>query len=318
MENQDKTFCQLIAEAAQSHADKTAMKVIGEENAKYKFGEMLDAVRSIAFRLEKEGVAFGDRVALIGENHPRWAIAYFGILFRGAVCVPVDPHGEIETIINFFEDSEAKMAFIGADFIENFHKIEESAGRKIPAVLLQDAKSENGFEPFNDWAKTEYPADYAAKLPPAKNEDLAVLMYTSGTTGKPKGVPLTHGNIFYETQGCQEVMNISETEVVLSVLPLFHVFAQVVNLWVIASIGGTICYIKELTPAELENAFKTKEITLLTGVPRIWYLFHKKIFDQVVAQPFPVRWLFAKMLKLNFFLREKFNINLGKTFFKKV
>ncbi|MGI8469435.1 MAG: AMP-binding protein [Pyrinomonadaceae bacterium] len=318
MENSDKTFCQLIIEAAESHPDKTAMKIIGVEGTEYKFNEMLDAIRSIAFRLEKEGIKFGDRVALIGENHPRWAIAYFGILFRGAVCVPVDPHGEIETVTNFFENSEAKMAFIGEDFIEDFHKIEESLGRKIPAVVLQDTESENGFQPFNDWAKTTRPADYDSKLPPAKNEDLAVLMYTSGTTGKPKGVPLTHGNIFYETQGCQEVMKVSDKEVVLSVLPLFHVFAQVVNLWVIASIGGTICYIKELVPAELENAFKTKEITLLTGVPRIWYLFHKKIFDQVSAQPFPVRWLFNKMLKLNFFLRDKFKINLGKTFFKKV
>ncbi|MGI8555745.1 MAG: AMP-binding protein, partial [Pyrinomonadaceae bacterium] len=254
----------------------------------------------------------------MGENHPRWAIAYFGIWFRGAVCVPVDPHGEIETITNFFDNSEAKMAFIGEDFIDHFHKVEERLGHKISAVVLQDIEANDGFQEFSEWTKTERPADYDAKLPPAKNEDLAVLMYTSGTTGKPKGVPLTHGNIFYETQGCQEVMNISETEVVLSVLPLFHVFAQVVNLWVIASIGGTICYIKELTPAELENAFKTKEITLLTGVPRIWYLFHKKIFDGVAAQPFPVRWLFNKMLKLNFFLRNTFKINLGKTFFKKV
>ena len=318
MENSEKTFCQLITEAAESHPDKTAMKIIGVEGSEYTFGAMLDAVRSIAYRLERENIDFGDRVALIGENHPRWAIAYFGILFRGAVCVPVDPHGEIETITNFFENSEAKMAFIGEDFVENFHRIEESLGRKIPAVMLQDAESNNGFQPFNEWANFERPAGYDAKPTPARNEDLAVLMYTSGTTGKPKGVPLTHGNIYYETQGCQEVMNISENEVVLSVLPLFHVFAQVVNLWVIASIGGTICYIKELVPAELENAFKTKQITLLTGVPRIWYLFHKKIFDQVATQPFPVRWLFAKMLKINYFLRDKFNINLGKTLFKKV
>ena len=147
---------------------------------------------------------------------------------------------------------------------------------------------------------------------------MAVLIYTSGTTGKPKGVPLTHGNIYYETNGCQEVMNISEDEVVLSVLPLFHVFAQVVNLWVIASIGGTICYVKELVPDELTKAFQTGEITLLTGVPRIWYLFHKKIFDGVAAQSIVVQTLFKVMLKTNFFLRNTFNINLGKKLFKKV
>ena len=341
------SFVQLIIDAAESRADKMAMQIVGVEGTEYTFGEMLDQIRSIAFRLEKEGIAFGDRVALIGENHPRWAIAYFGILYRGAVCVPIDPHGEIATITNFLENSEAKMAFIGEDFIDHFHKVEENLDRRIPAVVLQDqSEREKGRKgerekeadeqsttetnpkseirnpksnaSFNDWASTPRPADFDSKPTPSKPEDMAVLIYTSGTTGTPKGVPLTHGNIFYETQGCQEVMNISEHEVVLSVLPLFHVFAQVVNLWVIASVGATVYYVKELAPAELTRAFETKEITLLTGVPRLWYLFHKKIFDGVAAQSFIVRILFDKLLKLNFFLRDKLNINLGKKLFGKV
>jgi long-chain acyl-CoA synthetase len=314
----ENSFCQLIIDAAESHPDKVAMQIIGVEGTEYTYAAMLDAIRSIAFRLEEKGIEFGDRVALIGENHPRWAIAYFGILFRGAVCVPIDPHGEIETIRIFFDNSEAKMAFIGEDFIESFQKIEKLIDREIPAVVLQKIESNNGFQKFDDWAKTPRPEGFDQKKPPAKPEDLAVLMYTSGTTGTPKGVPLTHGNIYYETQGCQEVMHISETEVVLSVLPLFHVFAQVVNLWVVASVGGTICYVKELVPAELERAFKTGKITLLTGVPRIWYLFHKKIFDGVAAQSKFVQTLFKVMLKTNYFLRDKFNVNLGKKMFAKV
>lgn len=315
----EKSFCQLIINAAESHREKIAMRIVGEErDGKYTYGEMLDSVRSIAFRLEKEGIEFGDRVALIGENHPRWAIAYFGILFRGAVCVPVDPHAEIGTLTNFIENSEAKMAFIGEDFIKSFHALEENLGRKIPAVVLQDIASSNGFQKFEDWTQTPRPADFDAKTPPAKMEDLAQLTYTSGTTGTPKGVPLTHSNIYHEAVGCQEVMNLSEKIVVLSVLPLFHVFAQVVNLWVVASIGGSVYYVKELAPAELTRAFETKEITLLTGVPRLWYLFHKKIFDNVAQQSIVVRTLFDKLLKTNFFLREKFNVNLGKKFFGKV
>lgn len=314
----NNSFCQLIIDAAESHADKLAMRVVGVEGTEFTYSEMLSQIRSIAFRLEKEGIGFGDRVALIGENHPRWGIAYYGTLFRGAVCVPMDPHGEIETITNFFENSEAKMAFIGEDFIDHFHKVEERLGRNIPAVVLQDIESNNGFQSFLDWSYTPRTKEYDQQSPPAKEDDMAVLIYTSGTTGTPKGVPLTHGNIYYETQGCQEVMNISEHEVVLSVLPLFHVFAQVVNLWVIASIGATTYYIKELAPAEMTRAFETKEITLLTGVPRLWYLFHKKIFDGVALQPAPVRWLFNRLLKINAFLRDNLKINLGRKFFKKV
>ncbi|CAA9425394.1 MAG: Long-chain-fatty-acid--CoA ligase [uncultured Pyrinomonadaceae bacterium] len=315
----EKSFCQLIINAAESHRDKVAMRIVGEEtDGKYTYGEMLDQVRSIAFRLEKENINFGDRVALISENHPRWAVAYYGILFRGAVCVPVDPHGEIETVTNFIENSEAKMAFIGEEFVKDFQAIEERFGRKFPAVVLQNVESSNGFGSFDDWATTPRPADFDKKTPPAKMEDLAQLTYTSGTTGTPKGVPLTHSNIYHEAVGCQEVMNLSETEVVLSVLPLFHVFAQVVNLWVVASIGGSVYYVKELAPAELTKAFETKEITLLTGVPRLWYLFHKKIFDNVAQQSVVVRTLFDKLLKTNFYLRENFNVNLGRKFFGKV
>ena len=155
----NNSFIQLIIDAAESHADKMAMRIVGVEGTEYTFGEMLDQIRSIAFRLEKEGIAFGDRVALIGENHPRWAIAYFGILYRGAVCVPVDPHGEIATITNFLENSEAKMAFIGEDFIDHFHKVEENLGRRIPAVVLQNIESKNGFQSFDDWTGTPRPAD---------------------------------------------------------------------------------------------------------------------------------------------------------------
>ncbi len=318
------SFCQLVADAAESHLDKVAMEVIGVEGTKYTFAEMLSEIRSIAFRFSKEGIKFGDRVALIGENHPHWAIAYFGMLFAGVVCVPIDPHGEIDTIANFLENSEAKMAFIGNDFIETFATVSAKLGRELPVVLLEssmdetDEKPDQKFALYSDWAATERPDGFDQLPTPAKPEDLAVLIYTSGTTGTPKGVPLTHGNIYYESTGCQEVMNISEHEVVLSVLPLFHVFAQVVNLWVIASIGGKVCYIKELAPAEMTRSFETGEITLLTGVPRLWYLFHKKIFDGVSAQPKPVQWLFAIMLKTNGFLRDNFKINLGNKFFKKV
>ena len=316
--NSNNSFCQLIIDAAESHRDKLAMQIIGVEGTEYTYAEMLNAIRSIAFRLEKEGVGFGERIALIGENHPRWALAYIGMLFRGAVCVPIDPHGEIETITNFIENSEAKMAFIGEDFIKSYSQIEERLGKKIPAVVLQDIESNNGFQNFSDWQQTPRPKEFDSQPLPARPDDIAVLIYTSGTTGTPKGVPLTHGNIYYETQGCQEVMHISENEVILSVLPLFHVFAQVANLWVGASIGAKICYVRELAPAELERAFKTGEITMLTGVPRLWYLFHKKIFDGVAAQPKPVQWLFGAMLNTNRFLRDNFKINLGRKFFKKV
>ncbi len=313
------SFCELIVDAATRYADKMAMETIGVPGSSCTYGELLARVRSVAQRLENEGIGFGERVALIGENHPRWAIAYLGILFRGAVCVPIDPHGEIETIKNFIDNSEARMAFIGEDFVDQFSKLE----RDIPAIVLQDRTDQHQAGPmdgrriFGEW-ETTVTTGGEEYSPKAAGDDLAVLIYTSGTTGTPKGVPLTHANVYYEARGCQEVMNISDSEVVLSVLPLFHVFAQVVNLWVVMTIGASVCYVKELAPAELTRAFETGKITLLTGVPRLWYLFHKKIFDTVAAQSTAVRWLFGIMLWLNGHLRDIFSLNLGRVFFKKV
>src|SRR5688572_32415657 len=96
--------------------------------------ESLTAIRSIASRLRSNYIEKGDRVALIGENHPCWALAYLGTLYRGAVCVPVDPQGEIETLSNFIENSEAKFAFLSSDLVEKFQQIEERIGRRVPAA----------------------------------------------------------------------------------------------------------------------------------------------------------------------------------------
>jgi long-chain acyl-CoA synthetase len=309
------TFCQRLIESSEKNSDKVAMRVVGDDSEIYTYGEMLRRIRAVAYRLEQENVEFGDRVALIGENHPSWAISYLAALYRGAVCVPMDPHGEIETLTNFLENSEAKLAFLSPDMTDKFRQIEEKLGKPVPAVVWQLENSTNGFQKFEDWAKTEFPESFAKQETPAKLEDTALLMYTSGTTGTPKGVPLTHGNIVAELDGVKDVLKFTGEETILSLLPLFHAYLQIVNLWVATTYGCEAGYLKELTPAELSSSMKIFKPTMLTTVPRLWYLFHKKIFDAVAAKPKPVQMLFKAMLSTNGFLRDTFNLNLGKKFF---
>src|SRR6185295_9880942 len=140
---------------------------------------------------------------------------------------------------------------------------------------------------------------------------LAVLIYTSGTTGTPKAVPLTHGNINAQSTKVQEVMRISDREVILSLLPLFHAYSQIVNLWLATIIGARVVYLAELSSAGIEHGLKESGATALIGVPRLWYLFHKKIFDAVHSRPAPVRWLFKMMLTLNGTLRDRLHFNAG-------
>ncbi|MBK7394478.1 MAG: AMP-binding protein [Chloracidobacterium sp.] len=312
------SFCERLIESFESRPDKTAMRIVGSDTDTYTYGDLLRQVRSISYRLTQEGVQFGDRVVLIGENHPHWASAYLGTLFIGAVIVPLDPHGEIETITNFLENSEAKVAFLSPDQVDRFSEIEEKLGRHIPAVVWNMETSSNGFQHFEEWAKTDVPDSFIKQPPPAKETDMAVLMYTSGTTGTPKGVPLTHGNISAELEGVNLVLKLSDKERILSLLPLFHAYLQIVNLWIATTYGCEVGYLKELTPDELSKAMKSFKPTILTTVPRLWYLFHKKIFDGVKAKSGVVQQLFKVMLATNGMLRDTLGVNLGRKMFGEV
>ncbi|MBK6590141.1 MAG: AMP-binding protein [Acidobacteria bacterium] len=313
-----QSFLRMLIDSFEQRPDKVAMRIVGSDTEVYTFAEMLKRVRAIAYRLSQENVGFGDRVALIGENHPSWAIAYLGTLYHGAVCVPLDPHGEIETITNFLENSEAKVAFLSPDQTGRFSQIEEKLGRHIPAVVWNLENSTNGFQKFEEWSSTDFPEAFAAEIPKAEGPDIALLMYTSGTTGTPKGVPLTHGNIVGELSGVNDILGLSDKERILSLLPLFHAYLQIVNLWVATTFGPQVGYLKELTPAELSESMKVFKPTILTTVPRLWYIFHKKIFDAVEAKPKPVRMLFRTMLAANGFFRDSLGVNLGPKLFGQV
>ncbi len=310
-----QSFNKMLISALNERPEKIAMRVVGNDDEVYTFAEMLSKIRSVAYRLKTENISPGDRVVLIGENHPLWAIAYLGTLYHGAVCVPLDPHGEIETIINFIENSDAKVAFLSPDQIERFAEIEKRLGKKIPVAVWTMEESLAGFQRFEDWSSTEFPESFANEIPTPEGDDVALLIYTSGTTGTPKGVPLTHGNIVGELSGVNDVLKLSDKERILSLLPLFHVYLQIVNLWVSTTFGPQVGYLKELTPSELSESMKTFKPTILTTVPRLWYIFHKKIFDAVAAKPKPVQLLFRTMLKINGVARDVFKVNLGSKLF---
>ena len=317
-----ETFCQQLIAAAQKRPGKIAMVRLGAAGRESTtFGEMIDQVRSIAWRLAEEGVGFGDRVALMGENHPHWAMIYLGILYRGAVVVPLDPTGAVETLAVFVRNSGARLAFVDRSSLDRFREVEGRVGREIPVVTFgagEGVAAASGSGSYEEWAVTTRPPGFDEAAPPATNADTAIMIYTSGTTGLPKAVPLTHGNIVAETGAVEEAMGFSEREVILSLLPLFHAYSQIVNLWIATLVGATTIYITELSSDQILRGLREGEVTALTGVPRLWYLFHKKVFDNIRAQAKPVRWLFGLMLGLNGLLRDSFGINAGRVLFRRV
>jgi long-chain acyl-CoA synthetase len=316
---ENETFCQRVVAAASIRSDKVAMIVIGPDGSEsITFGSMLAQIRSIAYRLSQEKINFGDRVALMGENHPNWAIAYLAIIYRGAVVIPLDPAATIQAVGAFLKGSEAKLAFVSPASVDKFRAACELIGKNIPAIALRPLAEPDGLACFQDWAETPTPKEFAEAPPPARANDLALLMYTSGTTGAPKAVPLAHGNIYAESDKVEEVMRISDQEVIVSLLPLFHAYSQIVNLWLATTVGARVVYLTELSSAGIEQGLREGGATALVGVPRIWYLFHKKIWDSVRARSWPVRTLFRIMLAGNGWLRGWFGVNAGRWFFKPI
>src|SRR4029079_2870237 len=174
------------------------------------------------------------------------------------------------------------------------------------AVALRPLTQPDGLALFEDWAQTPTPEEFNEAPPPARADDLALLMYTSGTTGAPKAVPLTHGNIYAESEKGEEVMRIGDQEVVVSLLPLFHAYSQIVNLWLATTVGARVVYLTELSSAGIERGLRESGATALVGVPRVWYLCHKKIWDAVQARSWPMRMMFHLMLAANGKLRDWF------------
>lgn len=163
-----QTFCERLVASANTHQHKVAMVALGAERPEQiTFGELLAQVRSLAYRLTQEGEQ-GERVALLGENHPHWALAYLGIIYRGAVAVPLDPAATTEALTNFIDDSAARLAFVSPASLDKFQSVCEGLGRQIPLVTLQPVGQRNGHASFTDQAQTPVPAAFATAPLPAK------------------------------------------------------------------------------------------------------------------------------------------------------
>lgn len=314
------TVCEKIMESAQAWPNKLAMSLLvkaGKQDTS--FSDLLRQIRNVAYQLNCQGITQGDRVALLGENHPNWVIAYLAILFIGATAVPLDPASTIEALTTFISNAEAKLVFVSPSSMSKFQAVYEHLNHKIQAISLYAIMPPlNELVSFEEWAQTQAPSEFSINPPAAKPAQIAVLVYTSGTTGQPKAVPLTHANIFAEADGVQRAMRFSESEVILGLLPLFHVYSQVVTLWLAPMIGATVVFISELTSNEIARGLQEGGITALVGVPRLWYLFHKKIFDQIKVQPKYLQALFHWLLTINGWLRDLFKINAGRYFFPPV
>lgn len=252
----------ILAESARRYPLDDAL-VLGETRITY--SSVWEQALRYAAVLKERGIYPGDRVAILIPNVPQFAFAYYGILVLGASVVPVHSLLKSEEIAYVLKDSGAKMLIAAAPLIGEGLPAALEVGADILAVLEGGPTEVLRLEMLA--AKAEPVATYLAREP----QDEAVILYTSGTTGKPKGAILTHDNILWNVETVAfDTIQLQHDDVMLGALPLFHSFGQTVVLNAGFRVGARIVLVPKFDPVAVLGLILREQVTFMAGVPTMF------------------------------------------------
>ncbi len=251
----------ILQATASEKPDKTAIIF---DDRRISYAELDRAARGVAAGLRARGIEAGDKVALLVPNVPEFTIAYFGILYAGAAVVPINVLAAAPEVAYFLEDSNARLLVVHPLFEEPGR-----AGARERGVPIVVAGGGGGADSLEALAETA-PVDV---LQPTAPDDTAVILYTSGTTGKPKGAELTHSNLLLN---CAVVVprlvpDAGDDHVALAVLPLFHSFGQTCVQNATIALGGTVSLISRFEPGKVFEVIARDAVTFFAGVPTMYF-----------------------------------------------
>lgn len=261
------TIASILAESAVRHADRTAV-VLGE--LKLTYAQLWAHAKQYAQVLRDHGVEPGDKVALLLPNTPHFPLTYFGTLALGAVAVPVHALLKAEEIQYVLEDSGAKVLVCAAPLLGEGAKGAELAG--IPVLGVMD--SPGGVDGDASIDRIDNKAFEVAPIEaivPREAEDTAVILYTSGTTGQPKGAEITHLNVVMNVvASATSSFDIDADDIVLGCLPLFHTFGQTCCMNTAFYVGATVVLLPRFDGAQALELLVKEKCTIFMGVPTMY------------------------------------------------
>jgi long-chain acyl-CoA synthetase len=259
--------------------------------------EFMDRVQAVSSALEGLGVKGGDRVALLSENCPEWAIVDFACQCFGAVIVPIFPTMVAEQAQYLLKDSGSVVAFCST--AEQAVKVLDAKGAcpALKHVVLFEEAAVKGTRPFHEVlaeGRKAYAADPAAferRADARKPDDLATLIYTSGTTGEPKGAMLLQSNFVSNVLACGDLLPLPPTTVALSFLPLSHVLERMAE-YLYYHFGATIAYAESID--KLKDNLGEVNPHMFAAVPRVYEKVYGRVMDNVSKAPAARQKLFWK------------------------
>ncbi|MDO5618701.1 long-chain-fatty-acid--CoA ligase [Kocuria sp.] len=255
----------LLTNSAQRHPHNTAFRSETQSISYRQLDQLTDAMHR---QLQDLGVQPGDRVAVIAPNVAAMPIAYYGILKAGAVVVPLNPLLTGRELEGLFRDAEVSAVLVFQVMAEQVRAVVDGMREEI-AVLTLDAAAGTTRD-----ADGHLPAESSTgagpKMVQRGDDDLAVLLYTSGTTGTPKGAMLTHHNLSSNAWMTTRMFDYRPEDVFLGALPFFHVFGQTVVLNAVIAVGASVSAVAAFQPRSVLKQVKAHGITRFVGVPSMF------------------------------------------------
>ncbi|HZI18225.1 MAG TPA: AMP-binding protein [Pyrinomonadaceae bacterium] len=309
-----RDLVEMFETSTKRFSTRVAMRVERDgQKEQYTYADVRElATRAAAF-FASRGVKPGDRVLLAAHNAPEWGICYFGVVKAGASCVPVDPESSTEELVNFARASGAAGLVVGDQAFDEHPGLADAlAAAGLDAAIWRYAEI---FELIGREEEEERASLLPARVPA---NTVASLIFTSGTTGQPKGVMLSHKNLTNMVSMLSSVFEMDTADGVLSVLPLYHTFEFSTGFLTPFSRGTQITYLAELSGEELARAVKGNHVTGMVGVPALWELLHRRIMSRLGENGEWVGSAAGLLIRANSWLRDNTPLNLGQILFRPI
>ena len=283
---------ELLESSCARHASNTATRMKNDAGnyRTQSYAELWNSAGHLAVSLAALGIKPGDRVAIQGENRPEWGISYLAAMRAGAVIVPVDATLGFKEVSFILGHSNTRVLFASRS---SFNKVWKDNLASFPAdgtIIAFDSVESGDLRvlPIND-CLARGKALNSGLPPPSRPEALLEILYTSGTTGNPKAVMLSHRNIASDIQAIGRMFVFGEGDVFLSVLPIHHVFEGTVGFLTPLCIGASITYAESMKSSNLIANMRETGATIMLGVPLLYEKLYYGILRTVRKRPLSVR-----------------------------